>query len=168
MSDEPKGGDFVISHVFDAPRDRVWQTLTDLEAMKHWWPPAGFTMFTANLDLRSGGFFHGGIKSFEGYKMWGRFVYQEIEPPVRLVFINSFSNADGGIARHPIVPTWPMETLATLTLDEEPGGKTKLTVRWAPHNANDIERKTFDTSHVGLKATWNGIFDRLTSHMKKA
>jgi uncharacterized protein YndB with AHSA1/START domain len=167
MSDEPKGTDFVISRVFDGPRDRLWWTLTDIEAMKHWWPPVGFTMFTGNLDLRAGGSFHGGIKSFEGYKMWGKFVYQEIVPPVRLVFINSFSNAAGEIARHPIMPTWPLETLATLILDEEADGKTKVTVRWVPHNASDLERKTFDAGHVGLKATWNGIFDRIASHIAK-
>ena len=44
MGTEPAGGDFVIFRVLDAPRERVWLVLTDLEAMKHWWGPAGFTM----------------------------------------------------------------------------------------------------------------------------
>jgi len=167
MSTEAGGRDFVIFRVFDAPRERVWHTLTDIEAMKHWWGPAGFTMIAAKLDLREGGFFHGGIKSAEGYKIWGKFVYQEIVPPERLVFINSFSNEAGGLTRHPIVPTWPMETLTTLTLEEEPDGKTKLTVRWKPHNAKEIEQKTFDAAHVGIKATWNGTFDRLAAYLAK-
>jgi uncharacterized protein YndB with AHSA1/START domain len=166
MTTEAGGKDFVIFRVFDAPRQRLWHTLTDLEAMKQWWGPAGFTMMTGKLDLRVGGSFHGGIKSAEGYKIWGKFVYQEIAPPERLVFINSFSNEAGGLTRHPIVPTWPMETLATLTL-EEADGKTKLTVHWRPHNATEVEQKTFNAAHVGMKATWNGTFDRLAAHLAK-
>jgi uncharacterized protein YndB with AHSA1/START domain len=165
MSAEAGGKDFVISRVFEAPRERAWHTLTDIEAMKHWWVPTGFTMMTGKLDLREGGSFHGGIKSHGGYKVWGKFIYQEIVPPERLVFINTFSNEAGGITRHPIVPTWPMETLTTLTLEEETDGKTKLTVHWRPHNATEVEQKTFDAAHVGIKATWNGTFDRLAAYL---
>jgi len=167
MSAEAADKDFVIFRVFDAPRERLWHTLTDIEAMKHWWGPAGFTMIAGKLDLREGGTFHGGIKSAEGYKIWGKFIYQEIVPPERLVFINTFSNEAGGATRHPIVPTWPMETLTTLMLEQEPDGKTRLTVRWKPHNATELEQKTFDAAHIGMKATWNGTFDRLAAHLAK-
>jgi uncharacterized protein YndB with AHSA1/START domain len=167
MSSGPTSAEFVISRVLEAPRERVWQTLTDVEGMRYWWGPAGFTMIAGTLDLRPGGIFHGGIMSPEGYKIWGKFVYQEIVPPERLVFVNSFSNKDGGMARHPIIPTWPNETMTVLTLEEEPGGKTKLNVRWSPHNATEVERKTFDVAHVGMKATWSGTFDRLAAYLSK-
>jgi uncharacterized protein YndB with AHSA1/START domain len=168
MSEEGKSEDFVIARVFDAPRERLWQALTQAEHMKEWWSPTGFTMIAANLDLRPGGVFHCGLRSVDGYKMWGKFVYREIVPPERLVFVNSFSNAAGGVTRHPIVPTWPLETLITVTLDEEAGGKSKLNVHWAPHNANEVEQKTFGASHVGMKATWNGTLDRLAAYLAKA
>jgi len=163
-----KGEDFVIARVFDAPRERLWAALTQAEHMKEWWNPTGFTMIAANLDLRPGGVFHCGLRSVDGYKMWGKFVYREIVPPKRLVFINSFSNAAGGVARHPIVPTWPLETLITVTLGEEPGGKSKLNVSWSAHNASEAEQKTFDASHVGMKATWTGTLDRLAAYLAKA
>jgi uncharacterized protein YndB with AHSA1/START domain len=161
------GAAFVISRIIDAPRERVWQALTEAEQIKQWWSPTGFTMIAATVDLRPGGIFHSGLRSGEGYKMWGRFVYREIVPPERMVFVNSFSNEAGGLARHPIVPTWPMETLTTVTLTEEPGGKTNFGVHWTPHNATDIERKTFDAAHVGMKATWAGTFDRLAAYLAK-
>jgi uncharacterized protein YndB with AHSA1/START domain len=167
MSSEGKSADFILSRVFDSPRSRLWHTLTDLEAMKHWWGPAGFTMIVGKIDLRPGGTFHGGIRSPEGYKIWGKFAYQEIVPPERLVFINSFSNEAGDVTRHPIMPTWPLETMTTLTLEEAAGPKTTLTVRWSPHNPTEIERKTFDAGHIGMKATWNGTFDRLAAHLAK-
>jgi uncharacterized protein YndB with AHSA1/START domain len=168
MAAEGKSEDFVIARVFDAPRERVWQALTQAEHMKEWWSPTGFTMIAANLDLRPNGVFHCGLRSVDGYKMWGKFVYREIVPPERLVFVNSFSNAAGGVTRHPIVPTWPLETLITVTLGEEPGGKSKLSVRWAAHNASEVEQKTFDASHVGMKATWAGTLDRLAAYLAKA
>ena len=97
------GVDFAIFRVLDAPRDRVWAALTEPEQMKEWWTPVTFTMIAMNMDFRPGGFFHMGMRSGEGYKMWGKFVYQEIVPLERIVFVNSFSNQAGEITRHPIV-----------------------------------------------------------------
>jgi len=167
MGVEASGRDFVISRVFEATRERVWQALTEPEHMKVWWTPQTFTMIAMTMDFSSGGFFHCGMRSHEGFKMWGKFVYQDIVPLERVVFINSFSNEAGEVKRHPIVPTWPLETLTTITFEEEPGGKTKLTVRWSPHNPTEMERKTFDLSHVGMKATWGGAFDRLAAYLAK-
>ena len=61
-----------------------------------------------------------------------------------------------------------MLTLTTIALEEEAGGKTKLTITWSPHEATEIERKTFNASHVGLKATWSAAFDQLAAYLAKA
>ncbi len=171
MNADDKGqaptGDFIITRTLDAPRARVWAVLTEPEHMKVWWTPQTFTMIAMNMDFRPGGSFHMGMRSGEGYKMWGKFVYQEITPPERLVFVNCFSNQAGEITRHPIVPTWPRETLITVALSDEPGGKTNLNVRWSPHNATEVERNTFGAAHVGMKATWTGTFDRLAAYLAK-
>lgn len=167
MNEQTSGKDFVISRLLDAPRDLVWKAFTDPERMKRWWGPKGFGVAAAKMDLRPGGTYHYGLRAPDGNTMWGKFVYREIVPPERLVFVNSFSNPAGGVTRHPIVPTWPMETLITVTFDEEPGGKSKLNVRWAAHNANEVEQKTFDASHVGMKATWTGTLDRLGAYLAK-
>ena len=94
-------GDFVISRVFDAPRDLVWRCFTEPEHMKQWWGPKGFTVLASKMDLRVGGTYHYGMKAPDGGTMWGKFVYREIVPQERLVFINSFSDEKGGITRHP-------------------------------------------------------------------
>jgi uncharacterized protein YndB with AHSA1/START domain len=167
MGAEAGGKDFVIARVLDAARERVWQALTESERLKQWWPPKSFTMISATMDLRPGGSFHCGMRSVEGYKMWGKFVYREVVALERLVFINSFSNEAGELKRHPIVPTWPLELLTTMSFEDEPEGKTKLTVIWSPHNATEIELKTFHISHVGMKATWGAAFDQLASYLAK-
>ncbi|HEU0018435.1 MAG TPA: SRPBCC domain-containing protein, partial [Methyloceanibacter sp.] len=54
---------FVISRVFEAPRDLVWKAYSELDALKQWWGPKGFTWVTGTLDFRPGGIFHYGMRS---------------------------------------------------------------------------------------------------------
>ena len=101
--------DFVISRTFDAPRDLVWRCFTDPARMAKWWGPKGVTAGIVKLDLRPGGMCHYTMTSPDGKVMWGKSVYREIKAPERLVFINSFSDENAGLTRHPLAPTWPME-----------------------------------------------------------
>jgi uncharacterized protein YndB with AHSA1/START domain len=98
--------------------------------------------------------------------MWGKFVYREIAAPGRIVLVNSFSDEDGGLTRHPFAPTWPLEMLSTATFIEQEG-KTKLTVEWSPLNPTDEERKTFEGSHDGMKQGWTGTFEQLEAFLAK-
>jgi uncharacterized protein YndB with AHSA1/START domain len=95
---------FVIARVFDAPRDRVWKAWTEVEQMKQWWGPKGFTVVHCALDLQPGGKGHYCLRAPDGSDLWGRFVYREIVKPERLVWINSFSDKDGGLSTHPMSP----------------------------------------------------------------
>jgi uncharacterized glyoxalase superfamily protein PhnB/uncharacterized protein YndB with AHSA1/START domain len=160
------GGAFVISRVFDAPRDLVWKAWTDPVRLRQWWGPKGVSVLSANLDLRPGGVFHYGLRTPTGDEMWGKFVYREIVEPERLVFVVSFSDKDGGVTRHPFVPNWPMETLSTVTFEER-DGKTRLTVQWRPHQATEIERKTFDEGHASMQQGWTGTLDQFAAYLAR-
>ena len=162
-----KSPDFVASRVFDAPRDLVWKAFTDPERMKEWWGPKGFTVIASKMDLRPGGIYHYGMKAPDGSMMWGKFVFREIVAPERMVFINSFSDEAGGTTRHPMAPVWPLEMLSIITF-EDVGGKTKFTVRWAPHNATDDERKMFGSSHASMRQGWGGTMDKLEAYLTQA
>jgi uncharacterized protein YndB with AHSA1/START domain len=159
--------EFVIARVFDAPRDKVWKAWTEAERLKHWWGPKGFKVHTCKVDLRPGGFFHYGMTAPGGGEVWGRFTYREIVPPEKLVFITSFSDPQGGVTRHPGSENWPLEMLSTVTFDAD-GQRTKVTVRWAPHNASDLERKTFDDGMPSMQQGWTGTFEQLETHLKRA
>jgi uncharacterized protein YndB with AHSA1/START domain len=163
-TENPADRDFVISRAFDAPRELVWKALTDPERMKHWWGPKGFTVRVATMDLRPGGTYHYCLRSPDGHDMWGKFAYREIVPPEQIVFVNSFSDEKGGLTRHPMSPTWPQETLSTFTLAGHEG-KTTLTIRWAPLNATEAERKTFDDGRKGMQQGWTGTLDQLADYL---
>jgi len=160
--------EFVISRVFDAPRDKVWKAWTEAERLKQWWGPKGFTVSYCKIDLRPGGVLHYCLRSPDGHDMWGKFVYREIVKPERLVWINSFSDKDGGTTVHPMSPDWPREMLSTATFEEQ-GGKTKVTVQWVPvDSSTQIERKTFEDGRDSMKQGWTGTMDKFADYLKKA
>ncbi len=161
------GDEFVIARDFDAPRELVWKAVTEPERMKQWWGPKGTNVVAADMDLRPGGTYHYGMRLPDGKTMWGKFVYREIVPPQRLTFVSSFSDEAGGITRHPLSPTWPLQMLSTFTCEEIPDGRTRFTVRWSPHNATADEQSTFDAGRDSMRQGWNGTLETLTAYLTR-
>jgi uncharacterized protein YndB with AHSA1/START domain len=63
-------------------------------------------------------------------------------------------------------PTWPLEMLSTFTFTER-DGKTTLTIRWSPYNANEVESKTFDEGRKGMIGGWTGTLDQLETYLRE-
>ena len=159
--------EFVITRVFEAPRELVWQAFTEPERMQHWWGPKGFTVIASKMDLRPGGVYHYGMRAPDGSTMWGKFVYREIVRPERIVLVNSFSDEAGNITRHPMSPTWPLQMLSTFLFAEQ-DGRTRLTIRWSPLDADETERATFAGAHQNMQQGWTGTLDRLAEYLANA
>ncbi len=155
---------FVITRVFDAPRERVWRAFTEAGHLTNWWGPKGFGMHVAALDLRLGGTFHYRMTSPHGHEMWGKFVYEEIVPPVRIVFVVSFTDDTLKPVRHPMSATWPLEVINTLTLTEE-DGRTTLTISGGPINATEEEVVTFLGGRESMEKGFAGTLDNLEEYL---
>ena len=166
-SSEPASREFVLTRVFDAPRDLVWKAFTEVDWLKQWWGPKGFKMLTCRLDLRPGGIFLYGMQSPDGHEMWGKWTFREIVAPERLVIVISFSDKDAGITRHPFAPDWPREMLGTMTLTEQ-DGKTVLTNSVVAFNASETERRTFEAGFDGMKQGFGGTWDQLAAYLASA
>ena len=158
---------FVISRTFNAPREFVFAAFTDPEEMKNWWGPKGFTVIASKMDLRVGGTYHYGMRGPDGAPMWGKFVYREIVRPERIVFVNSFSNKNGDVTRHPMAPGWPLEMLTTFTF-EDVDGKTRLTTTSVALHATDAECAMFAANHDSMTQGWTGTLDQLEAYLAKA
>lgn len=158
---------FVISHMFHARRDQMWQAWTERERLRQWFGPAGVTIPVAKMDFRPGGSFHYCMRTPDGKDTWGKFVYRDIAVPEKIVLVNSFSDAGGRLARHPFSATWPLEMLSTASFVDA-GEYTKLTIEWTPLNPTDEERRTFDSAHDGMRQGWSGTFGQLTGYLAKA
>ena len=160
--------EFVIKRTFNAPRERVWKAWTDPNQLLRWWGPKGFTTVSAKIgELKPGGMFHYCLRSPQGQEMWGRFVYREIVANERLVYINSFSDPEGGLGRHPLAPDWPLQLLSTVTFAEN-DGKTTVTIRWIPYEATEKESETFEKGKDSMQAGWTGTLDQLETYLGKA
>jgi uncharacterized protein YndB with AHSA1/START domain len=159
-----KNKEFVISREFGVSRDLMFKVWTDPEHMQKWWGPKGSRVAYSRMDFRPGGSYHYCMHSPDGNDMWGKFVYREIVKPERIVFVNSFSDEKGGLTRHPMSPGWPLEMLSTITFAGHMG-KTTVTVRWAPLNATEEERKTFEDGFDSMQKGWSGTMDQLAEYL---
>ena len=168
MSVETGSADFIISRVFNAPRELVWKCFTEPEHMKQWWGPKGSVIVSSKMDLRAGGTYLGAMRDPSGRVMWAKFVYREVVAPRRLVWVHSFSDENGGLTRRPLSPTWPLELLTTVTFDEALGGQTGVTLRWSPLNATPEEQKTFNAAHDSMRNGWSGTFEQLAVYLPNA
>lgn len=155
---------FVISRTFDAPRDAIWKAFTEPERMQKWWGPKGVSIVSPSMDFRPGGIFHYGMSAPDGSVVWGRQVYREIVRQERIVLVNSFSDAQGGLGRHPMAPSWPLEMLSTFTFSEA-GSKTTFEVTWLPLNPTAEERQTFDAGHESMRQGWSGTLEQLAAYV---
>jgi uncharacterized protein YndB with AHSA1/START domain len=157
---------FVISRTFKASRERLWKAFSELEQMQQWFGPKGFSTRTAKLDFRVGGTYHYCLVAPDGMEVWGRFTYREIAPPSRIVFVSAFSDAQGGLSRHPMAPNWPQQMLTTVTFTEE-GDKTRFTVEWVPLDPTADELRAFEEGRDSMKQGWTGTFERLEAFLAK-
>ena len=164
QTDKAVEPEFVISRVFEASRELVWRACSEPEHMMRWWGPKGCAMRAASMDFRPGGIFHYCLRVVNGTDMWGKFVYRLIEPPLKIVFVNSFSDESAGVSRHPMVPSWPLELLTTFTLawDQK---KTTVTVKWSPLSPTARERETFEEATPLMQQGWTGTFDQLAAYL---
>ncbi|MBI2422545.1 MAG: SRPBCC domain-containing protein [Candidatus Hydrogenedentes bacterium] len=156
--------EFVISRTVNAPRELVWKAHTEPERLAQWWGPKGFIFLSCTVDLRPGGVFHYGMAAPDGTEMWGKFVYREIKEPERLVYVLSFSDAEGGTARHPLATGWPLEMLNTILLTED-GEKTTVTIKGGPLNATESERRTYVEGHGSMHQGFTGTYDQLEAYL---
>src|SRR5262245_11410688 len=162
--------EFVIAREFDAPRDLVWKAWTEKDRLAQWWGPKGCKIEVLKFDLRPGGVFHYAMRFSAGKPMYGRFIYREIAAPERLVFVNSFSDADGGLTRAPFPQlggVWPLEILNNVTLVEQ-SGKTALALRGFPVNATPAEIAAYVGMFDSMRQGFGGTFDALADCLAKA
>jgi uncharacterized protein YndB with AHSA1/START domain len=115
----PNDREIVVTRMFDAPRELVWETMSKPELLKRWlFGPPGWEMTVCEEDARPGGTFRWAWKGQDGAAMSMSGVYREVVPPERVVRTETFDTGcvpQGG------------EQLATLVLTER-GDQTLLTL----------------------------------------
>ena len=146
----------VVTRVFDAPRELVWQAWTDPKYVMQWWGPKDFTAPVCQMDFRIGGKTLLCMKSPDGQEFWNGIEYHEIVPHEKIVSSMYFADSKGNKVdpeqlgkEHKTV-----EGAYDVTLFEDLGdGRTKLT---------QIGNEPMDSARdSGQLEGWNQILDKL-------
>ena len=150
----------VISRVFDAPRELVFEAWTTPEYLLRWFAPHGCSFHIERIDVRPGGGFHSCIRDGV-FECWCVAAYQEIVRPERLVYTLAIADEQGNKVAPAAVghdERWPQETLLTVTF-EDLDGKTRLTLRQNVSEA--LARQT------GAYPSWLEMLDRLDELLRE-
>jgi uncharacterized protein YndB with AHSA1/START domain len=109
----PSDREIVLTRVFDAPRELVFDAFSKPELLKRWFGPRGWSLAVCQVDLRVGGGFRFVLRGPDGKELGMRGVYREIVRPERSVHMESFDD-------------FPGESQVTAVFSER-AGKTTLT-----------------------------------------
>lgn len=142
--------ELIITRIFDAPRELVFDAWTRPEHLQHWQgAPRGFTVTTQESDIRTGGGFRICMRSPEGKEQWLKGSYREIIRPERLVFTHVWLDASGK-------PT--QETLVTVTFETR-GKRTEMTLRQSGFKFAEVRD--------GHRMGWTSALDVLAEYLAK-
>jgi len=151
----------VLERTFDAPRALVFSMFKEPEHLMRWWGPRGWELPVCKIDFRPGGAWHYCMKcvdpkqgDFYGTESWGKQVYQDIVEPERIVYVDSFSDAEGN------VNTAMPSTRGTLEFIDR-GAKTKLVSR-SEYVSPEALQTVLDMGMLqGITETWDRLEERL-------
>lgn len=145
--------EIVISRVFDAPRELVWNAWTDPEQVVRWWGLRGFTTTIEEMDVRPGGVWRHTMHGPDGTNYPNKSVFTEVVEHERIVFSHG-GGREGGPGAN-FTATWTFE---------QQGAKTKLTMRMVFNSAQERDQVVKDFGAIeGGKQT----LERLAEHLSR-
>lgn len=145
--------EIVISRVLDAPRERVFEAMTDPKQVIRWWGPNGFTTTIHEMDVRPGGVWRHTMHGPDGTDYPNKSIFLEIVKPERIVYQHAGGIKERGGACFKGIWTF-----------EDQGGKTKVTLRltFASSEERDHTVKEYQAIEGGKQT-----LARLAEHLKK-
>jgi len=143
--------EMVLSRVFDAPRELVWDALIDPRQVVKWWGPRGFSTTIHEMDIRPGGVWRHTMHGPDGTNYPNKVVFVEVVEHDRIVY-SQIGGREGG-AHAQCQVTWTFE---------EEGDKTKLTLRMVFDSPEERERVNKDLGFIeGGKQTLERLSEQL-------
>ena len=120
----PSDREMVMTRVFDAPRDLVFEAHTSCEHMSNWWGPRKYEVASCEIDFRPGGTWRVVHRGPDGNEIAFFGEYREIVRPERIVWTFGFDGMPGKPGPETMV-------------FEEHDGKTTLTTTSVFNSAED-------------------------------
>ncbi len=160
MMNQTAKRDLIITRVFDAPIEMVWNAWTNPEHLMRWWGPKGFTSPVCKIDFRTGGKYLFCMRSPEGQDYYSTGIYRQIVPMERIEYTDSFADAEGNVVPatyYGMSADFPEEMRVTITF-KALGEKTEMTLTQTGLPDDELYEMT--------KAGWNQSFDKLSESLR--
>jgi uncharacterized protein YndB with AHSA1/START domain len=159
FTDAQSDREIVITRVFNAPRQLVFEAWTDPKHIAQWWGPKGFTTTVSEMDFRPGGTWRYVMRGPDGTEYPGKGVFREIVPFERIVTGDEF---DEGCEK--VVNTELPKGMVVTVVFEDLTDKTKLTIRIMHESVEERQKH----EKMGVIAGWNSSLDCLDEYLAKA
>ena len=140
------GREIVITRVFDARREMIWDAWTDPKQIVKWWGPPGFTLTIHHMDVRPGGLWRSTMHAPDGAEYRNDCVFTEVVKPERIAYLTGLWTAEGDANAE---VSWTFEAQ---------GENTKLTLHILFPTAEACDRAA--RTHKIMEGG-NGTLDRL-------
>jgi len=150
---EPGKQEMIITREFDAPRELVFKAFTDPKLYVQWLGPRRLTMVLETFEPRNGGRWRYIHKDQSGNEFGFHGVYHEVLAPERIIDTFEFEG----------LPEAGHVCLETLTLEELPAGRTRLTAQSVFQSVADRDAALQSGMEEGL----NDSHERLTELLEK-
>ena len=148
----PTDNEIVLTRVFDAPRQMVYDAFSKPELLKRWFGPHGWSLAVCEVDHRVGGGFRFVLEGPNGQRMGMRGAYRELHPPNRSVHVESYDD-------------YPGESIVTSVFTEEMGRTTlTATVAYPSREIRDMVAKS-GMEH-GAAESYDKLADMLAAEQK--
>jgi len=146
----PSDREIVMTRIFDAPRDLVFEAHTSCEHMSRWWGPRRYEVGSCEIDFRPGGMWRIVHRGSDGQEFGFHGQFREIVRPERIVWTFEFEGMPGHVS------------VDTLTLEEH-DGKTTLTATSVFDTVEDRDGMLQSGMQEGAAETW----DRLAEYLEE-
>lgn len=90
-----KENSILVSRVFDAPVEKVWQAHTDNKILDKWWGPMPWKAKTKTIDFTTGGYWLYAMVGLENQKHWSRMNYFAIDTYKSIEIEDAFCDENG-------------------------------------------------------------------------
>jgi uncharacterized protein YndB with AHSA1/START domain len=151
----PSDREVVMTRVFDAPRDLVFEAHTSCEHMSHWWGPRRYVISSCDIDFRPGGAYRIVQKGEDGAEYAFRGDFREIDRPSRIVWTFEWEGMPGHIS------------VQTVTFEEQ-DGKTTLTATAVYDSVEDRDGTLASGMTEGAAETWDRLDEYVQTLTAKA
>ncbi len=145
--------ELVLTRIFDAPRELVFECWTQREHLQRWWGPHLFTNPVCEVDPRPGGAIRIVMRGPNGMEHVTHGVFEEIVPPERLSFTNNAEDATGRLL---------LEGFTTVTFEDH-NGKTRLTLRTRARGLVEFAPQML----AGMEMGWSQSLERLAEELAR-